>query len=218
MPSEHKARAPSRFSPVAAILLAVLCIGPVAAQSKPDALKLYREGKYDEARSVCLAELSINPNNLESYVVLVWSLLSLERWADAELYASKAYTTIRKDPRIVEALGEAAFYQGKNSEAIAHFRDYVNLLPDGSRIGTVYYLMGETYLRLVRPGHADIAIRTALQFEPGNAKWWTRLGYVRETASDWSYAVEAYDAALAIDPGLVDAIRGKDRVLNRVRR
>ncbi len=218
MPSEHNARASSRFSPVAVVLLAMLCAAPVLAQVKPDALKLYREGKYDEARAVCLAELSTNPNNLESYVVLVWSLLSLERWADAELYASKAYTTIRKDPRIVEALGEAAFYQGKNSEAIAHFRDYVNLLPDGSRIGTVYYLMGETYLRLVRPGHADIAIRTALQFEPGNAKWWTRLGYVRETASDWSYAIEAYDTALSIDPGLVDAIRGKDRVLSRVRR
>jgi tetratricopeptide (TPR) repeat protein len=198
-------------------LLAVLCASPAPAQEKPDALKLYRQGRYDEARAVCLTELSANPNNIESYVVLVWSLLSLERWADAELYASKAYTTIRKDPRIVEALGEAAFYQGKNSEAIAHFRDYVNLLPDGSRIGTVYYLLGETYLRLVRPSHADIAIRTALQFEPRNAKWWTRLGYVRETASDWSYALEAYNTALYIDPGLVDALRGKDRVLTRAR-
>lgn len=217
MPSARKARRPHLYSAATAILLAILCAAPIPAQAKPDALKLYREGKYDEARAVCLAELSINQSNLESYVVLVWSLLSLERWADAELYASKAYTTIRKDPRIVEALGEAAFYQGKNAEAIAHFRDYVNLLPDGSRIGTVYYLMGETYLRLVRPGHADIAMRTALQFEPRNAKWWTRLGYVRETAADWSYALEAYDTALGIDPGLVDAIRGKDRVLSRVR-
>ena len=218
MPSAREARRPAMFSATAILLLAALCASPVTAQEKPDALKLYREGKYDEARAVCLEELSVNTNNLESYVVLVWSLLSLERWADAELYASRAYTTIRKDPRIVEALGEAAFYQGKNSEAIAHFRDYVNLLPDGSRIGTVYYLMGETYLRLVRPGHADIAIRTALQFEPRNARWWTRLGYVRETASDWAYSLEAYDTALGIDPGLVDALRGKDRVLSRVRR
>jgi tetratricopeptide (TPR) repeat protein len=217
MPSAAEARRPALRAGLAVILIAVLCTAPAFAQVKPDALKLYKEGKHDEARAVCLSELSVNPGNIESYVVLVWSLLSLQRWADAELYASKAYNTIRKDPRIVEALGEAAFYQGKNAEAIAHFVDYINLLPDGSRIGTVYYLMGETYLRLVRPGHADIAMRTALQFEPRNAKWWTRLGYVRETASDWSYAIEAYDTALAIDPGLVDAIRGKDRVLSRTR-
>jgi tetratricopeptide (TPR) repeat protein len=217
MSSALKPGKPALTRLLASILFLAIITVPASAQARPDALKLYREGKYDEARAVCLTELSIDSGNLESYVVLVWSLLSLERWADAELYASKAYSTIRKDPRIVEALGEAAFYQGKNDQAIAHFRDYVNLLPDGSRIGTVYYLMGETYLRLVRPGHADIAMRTALQFEPGNARWWTRLGYVRESASDWSYALEAYDTALSIDPGLTDAIRGKDRVLARVR-
>lgn len=217
MPRDSKPRAGGRRGPALAAILLAAAVAAASAQAKPDALKLYRDGRFDEARAVCLSELAADPLNIESYVVLVWSLLSLERWADAELYAVKAYQTVRKDPRIVEALGEASYYQGKNEEALGRFRDYVNLLPDGSRVGTVYYLMGETYLRLERPGHADIAIRTALQFEPRNARWWTRLGYARERAGDWFYSLEAYEAALAIDPGLVDAVGGRDRVRERAR-
>ncbi|GAB1456131.1 tetratricopeptide repeat protein [Spirochaetota bacterium] len=207
-----------------AVRVSALCLvlalgyGIATAQTKPDALKMYREGRFEEARTTCLSEIRVDPDNIESYVVLVWSLISLERYADAEIYAKKAYTTVRKDARIVESLGEAAYYQGKNEQALEYFMDYVNLLPDGSRLGQVYYLTGETYLRLVKLQHADIAIRTALQYEPKNARWWTRLGYVRERDSDWAYALEAYEAALLINPGLVDAVRGKERVLARVRR
>ncbi len=207
-----------RAETVAIALAIMVAMTPAFAQGKPDALKMYTEGRWDEARATCLAELSADPSSIESYVVLVWSLLSLERWADAELYATRAYATVRKDPRIVESLGEAAYHQGKNEKALEHFRDYINLLPDGSRIGTVYYLMGETYLRIEGLQHADIAMRTALQYEPGNARWWARLGYVRERASDWTFALEAYEAALAINPGLTDAVLGKERVGPRVRR
>ena len=66
--------------------------------------------------------------------------------------------------------------------------------------------------------HADISIRTALQYEPRNARWWARLGYVRERSSSWTHALAAYDEALAINPTLVDAVRGKERVVARTRR
>lgn len=192
--------------------------GSLFAQAKPDALKMYREGRYEEARVTCLNELAADPENMESYVVLVWSLQALERYGDAEVYARKAYTGIRKDPRIIESLGELAFFQGKNADALAHFREYVNLLPDGARIGSVYYYMGESYLRMEKLEHADIAIRTALQYEPKNAQWWTRLGYVRERASYWSLALEAYNIALGLNAGFTDALRGKERVEARIRR
>lgn len=190
----------------------------ILAQEKPDALKMYREKRYEEAKTICIVELSADPYNMESYVVLVWSLQALERYADAENYARKAYTTIRKDPRIIESLGELAFFQGKNQEALEYFREYVNLLPDGSRIGTVYYYMGETFLRIEKLEHADISIRTALQYEPKNAQWWARLGYVRERASYWALALEAYKKALEINPVLVDALRGIERVEAKIRR
>jgi tetratricopeptide (TPR) repeat protein len=186
------------------------------AQQVPDALQMYRDRRFNEAVATCLAEISQNPQNIESYVVLTWSLLALGRYADAERYALTAYNDIRRDPRITETLGEAAYYQGKNNEALRYFQSYVNLLPDGSRIGTVYYFMGEIYLRQEKYNHADISIRTALQYEPRNARWWARLGYVRERAAEWGYAVTAYDQALASNPDLGDAKAGRERALARI--
>ncbi|HPE36251.1 MAG TPA: tetratricopeptide repeat protein [Spirochaetales bacterium] len=201
----------------AAIVLCLVLAAQAWAQAKPDALKLYREGKYDQARAVCLAEIEQAPGNMESYVVLGWSLLALGRYADAELYGTRAYESIRRDPRIVEILGEAAYHQGKNDQALERFEQYVNLLPDGERLGTVYFFMGEIYLRQELWSHADIAFRTAVQYEPGKAAWWTRLGYAREKNRDWTWALEAYEKALELDPAAKDARLGRDRVRAELR-
>jgi len=200
------------------LLLAALC-APLIAQTllQQDALQKYREGKFEEARQICMAEIEATPDNIESYVVLGWSLISLRRYADAELYASKAYNTVRRDPRIIEILGEAAYYQGKNQEAIRHFTNYINQLPDGSRIGTVYYFLGEIYLKQDKLNHADIAMRTALQYEPNNARWWSRLGFIREQQNDWQNALQAYQEALKISPALNDALLGRDRANEKLR-
>lgn len=205
----------SKASVLAVLALAFL-LGQVFAQDRRDALQMYRERRFNDAVAVCLTEISEDPQNIESYVVLTWSLLALERYADAERYALKAYNEIRRDPRITETLGEAAYFQGKNNDALRYFQSYVNLLPDGSRIGTVYYFMGEIYLRQEKYNHADISIRTALQYEPRNARWWARLGYVRERAAEWTYAVAAYDQALASNPDLGDAKTGRERALARI--
>jgi tetratricopeptide (TPR) repeat protein len=205
------------ISAAAVVLLLLLPVFEVPAQSRPDALQMYRERKYTQAIAICLDEIAAEPNNIESYVVLTWSLLAQERYAEAESHALRAYNEIRRDPRITETLGEAAFFQGKNEEALRYFQSYINLLPDGSRVGTVYYFMGEIYLRQAKFSHADISIRTALQFEPRNARWWSRLGYAREQLSEWAFALAAYDQALSLNPDLADARNGRERALARIR-
>ncbi len=184
---------------------------------KPDALKLYREGRYEESRVQCLQEIAQDPANIEAYVVLGWSLVAMGRYADAEIYARKAYDEVRKDPRVMETLGEASYFLGKNDQALRWFQSYITALPEGTRVASSYQYMGEIYIRTSRWGHADIAFRTALQFEPSNARWWTRLGYAREMGGDLRYSLEAYDAALKINPGLTDARLGRERVAKLLR-
>lgn len=184
---------------------------------KPDALELYRSGAWEEARQVCLNEIAENPQNIESYVVLCWSLLALGRYADASLYGLKAYDNVRRDPRIVESLGEANYFMGKNEDALKYFQSYVNMLPDSTKLGQIYNYMGELYLRMERWNHADMAFMTALQYNPGNARWWSRMAYSREMAQDWAWALEAYDAALRLDSTLTDAKLGRERVIKRLR-
>lgn len=197
-------------------LLALLCalvllpLGTVA-QVRPDALMEYRQGNYSAAVDICKAEILEAPSNMDSYSVLCWSLVALGRYDEAANFALQARSINRYDPRIVEILGEARFYQGRNEEALKLFQEYVTLAPEGGRIESSYYFMGEIYARLGKYKHADIALSTAVRYAPTNALWWTRLGYAREKASEARYAVSAYEKALSLDPQSVDAQRGLDR-------
>jgi tetratricopeptide (TPR) repeat protein len=200
---------------VLAIALAVAASSSWA-QDKPDALRLYVDGKYDEARRACLSEIAAEPSNIEAYVVLSWSLIALKRYADAENYALKGYA-LRRDPRLTETLGETAYFLGRNDAALRNLQNYVSAVSEGGRVGIAYYYMGEIYLRLGRFGHADIAFSTALQYNSGSAKWWTRAGYAREKYGDAVHALEAYKKALSIDPRSQDASDGSDRVTAKLR-
>jgi tetratricopeptide (TPR) repeat protein len=212
---DRRAAQAARAAALAFALGALASLG-LCAQDKPDALRLYLDGKYDEARRACLAEIAASPSNVESYVVLSWSLISLGRYADAENYALKGYA-LRRDPRLTETLGETAYFLGRNDAALRNFQNYVGAVPEGGRVGMAYYYIGEIYMRLGRFGHADIAFSTALQFTPGSAKWWNRLGYARERYGDAVHALEAYKKALAIDPRLQDASEGADRISAKLR-
>jgi tetratricopeptide (TPR) repeat protein len=196
--------------------LALLLCLPAFAQEKPDALELYRQGKYLEAIKVCQEELAESPKNIDSYVVLGWSQLKLKRYAEALETAEKADRISPHDARLVQIMGEATYYLGRIEDALASLEEYVRLRPAGDRIARVYWLMGECYISLKEYQNADIAISTALYHEQNNAGWWARLGYARELANDLTYAGEAYDRALRLDPNLIDAQRGKERVAKKL--
>jgi tetratricopeptide (TPR) repeat protein len=191
--------------------LFLLQIAVVYAQVKPDALAEYRNGNYERAAAICRDELAVNPGNLESHVVICWSLIRINRYEEAYTYALAGRDLSRYDIRIIEILGEVNYYLGRNSESLQYFQEYINLAPEGSRVDAVYYFLGEIYIRLGRFRHADIALSTAVHYMPGNAAWWARLAYARENAGDLQEAVRAYEQALALDARLSDARRGLDR-------
>jgi tetratricopeptide (TPR) repeat protein len=193
------------------VLVVLLCV-PAFAQEKLDALELYKTGKYLESIKVCQEELAESPKNIDSYVVLGWSQLKLKRYAEALETAETADQISPHDSRLVQITGEAKYYLGRIEDALASLEEYVRLRPTGDRIARVYWLMGECFISLKEYQNADIAISTALYHEENNAGWWARLGYARELANDLKYAREAYDRALRLDPNLIDAQRGKERV------
>jgi len=179
--------------------------------TRPDALAEFRNGNYQRSVDICLNEISENPNNLESHVVICWSLIRMGRYNEALIHANNGRRISRYDVRITNILGEIAYFQGQNNEAIQYFQEYINLAPTGSNINTVYYYLGEIYIRLGRFRHADVALSTAVHWVPGNALWWTRLAYARENAGDLQEAINAYERALSLNPQYADARRGLDR-------
>ncbi len=178
----------------------------------PDALAEYRLSNFERAIQICRDEIAENPNNLESHVVICWSLLRLNRYEEALRFARAGRALNRFDVRVTQILGEVHYYMGLNNDALQYFQEYANLAPEGQRIDSVYYQMGEIFIRQGRFRHADIALTTAVHWVPGNAGRWVRLAYTRENAGDLNSAIEAYEQALSLNPQLADAQRGLERI------
>ena len=107
-------------------------------QTRQDALVLYHNVQ------VCEEELKENPNRIESYVVMCWSLVKNKQYAEAEQRATEGLAISPYDLRLIEILGEAKFYLGKNAGAMEQFQKYVGSASEsGSRVGSSYYFMGE---------------------------------------------------------------------------
>ena len=188
------------------------------AQSKPDALVLYRNGNYAEAIKICEQEITANPRNIDSYCVLCWSLVRNRQYAEGELRANEAIKIAPGDVRIMEILAEAKYYLGKNNDALDAFRTYIANAPsNAARIGNAYYYMGEIYIRQGKYQHADISMTMAVYTEPLVDLWWTRCGYAREMAGSYASSLEAYSKAVELRASNADAARGKERVAARLR-
>lgn len=198
---------------VAFLLFSIFSFSLSAQTLKQDALLLYQNGKYAEAIAVCEQEITENPNRIESYVVMCWALVRNKQYSEAEQRASAGLALSPYDLRLIEILGEARYYLGKNNGAMEQFQKYVASAPEsGSRVGTAYYFMGEIYIRQARYQHADIALSAAVKKEPLIERWWIRLGYAREMAGNYHQSVEAYEEALRLNSSSVEAERGRTRV------
>jgi tetratricopeptide (TPR) repeat protein len=194
------------------VFLSILTAAPYAQNRPPDALVEYRSGNYERAIQICRTEIDENPLKIEAHVVICWSLVRLNRNDEALRFARAGRAINRYDVRIIEILGEIHFNLGMNNEALQYFQEYISLAPEGGRIDTVYYYVGEIYIRQGKFRHADIALTTAVHWVPGNASWWARLAYTRENAGDSSSAIEAYERALSLNSQLTDAQRGLERI------
>ena len=193
------------------VLVIMLPIG-VSGQTRPDALELYRQGRYEQAADVTRRELQENDRNLDSYTVLGWSLLALNRNDEALEVGLQGLQVSRFDPRIVNITGEAYFRLGDYLQSLQFMQNYAALAPEGTLIDEVYSVIGEIHIRLEEYHHADIALSTAVRLRPDRAQWWVRLGYAREQAQSFEYAAEAYREALERNPSLIEAQRGLTRV------
>jgi len=195
------------------IVLIILSVSFLAwGQSRPDALREYRQGNLDKAIEICLLELEDSPGNMDSYTVLCWSLIKKGDYEKALEYSEEGLSHNYHDIRILEVAAEANYYMGRNLDALTHFERYCVLAPTGDRIELVYFYMGEIFIRLGEYNHADIAFTTAVYHSPNSAKWWARLGYAREMAEDYQFALEAYDKSLILNPSTTESIRGRERV------
>lgn len=198
----------------------------VFAQEKLDALVLYRNGRnfessgnvaaakeaFQKSVSVCRSEIVEKPTNIDSYVVLTWSMLRLEDYRGTITECQKALKINPKEYRIIETMAEAYFYVDNYTESMKYFEQYVNGAPKAERVATAYFFMGEIFRITHKYEHADIAYCTALQKEPAVPLWWYRLGRAREDSGNKVGAKAAYQHAIKYRPNYPDASAALKRV------
>ena len=194
-------------------------------QGRPDALEQYRRGRdmeyqnrmrdaevyYNEAVRICNEEIANNRGTSDSYTVLTWTLRRQQKYAEAIVWGERGLRLFGNDFRIVQTMGEAYFHQYDYANSLRYMQRYVNSLPQGDRASVSYFYMGEAYRLQNKYRLADVAYSTALRLDPSMALWWYRLGTVRENAGESSYAADAYQRAVRLNPNYNEAINGLAR-------
>ena len=194
-------------------MLLLLCALSFYGEEKPDALALFMQKKYAESEKVCLAEIEETPKNMDSYIVLGWTLLAQKKYKDAAKYAEMGMKVSRYDQRNLFTAAEAFYFIGDNKNALKYCEEYARIAKtDKKRVKYIYYYMGEIYIRKSEYSNAEMAFTIALHYDSNVADWWARLGYAREMAKNYEYALEAYDNALKLEPNHIEAKRGKTKV------
>lgn len=201
---------------------------PVAP--RPDALLAFNQGrahesagraaeaaaKFREAIAICDAELAENPQRMDAYTVKSWSLFRLGRYREVVDLGTQALR-VRFDARIVQVMGEAYFHLGDDAASLRNLQRYIdNASEFADRVPTSYFYMAESYVRLRRLDHADIAYALAVYRDPNMPRWWLRYGLAVEALGDYRRADEYYGRALRLSPNLAEARDGQARVRARL--
>jgi tetratricopeptide (TPR) repeat protein len=195
------------------LLLLILTGFSLYGEDKPDALVLFNQKKYEEAEKICLSEIEETPRNMDSYVVLGWALMAQEKYKKAAEYAEKGMKVSRYDLRVLYTAAEAYYSIGENKKALKYLEEYAQIgKMTNKKMKYIYNYMGEIFIRLGEYSSADMAFSTALHLDSKMADWWARLGYAREMAGNYQWALEAYENALKLEPNHTEAKRGKTKV------
>ncbi len=168
-------------------------------EERQDALQLYRNRQYAAAIRVTEQEVTADPQNMDAYTVMGWSLLALRRYDQAIEWMQKARNVNGFDSRIVYILAEAQYALSNFAQMIEEGIRYLRLTPNGSYIDQIHYFMGISYRELGYTKKAEISLSAATYYNDSAASWWEQLGLLRELLDDDTGAIEAFEQSLSLD-------------------
>ncbi len=198
--------------------------------AKADALILFRQGRdlelkgrkseaiklYQDAIAVCNTELARDATRMDAYTIKCWALFRLEQYREVIDVGSQALN-VRFDARIVETMGEAYYFLNDFANCLKSLQSYINATnEDADRVATAYFYMAETYVRLQKFEHADIAYAMAVYKEPSMARWWLRYAQNVEKLEDFKRAYNLYSKVLQLSPDNKEATDGLARVKTKL--
>ena len=201
---------------VCAFSCALLCClwraPALSAQSGSAAYAPFRQGDYQQAIQIVQGELLNSPNNIDSRIILSWSMLAIGQNQNSLDVALDTQRLTPNDERVIAVIGEAHYQLGNYLDALPFLERYVALAPTGIAIGRIHSIMGEIFIQFGEYHHATIALSAAVHFDPSVFAWWQRLGFAHEQLSQHALAGSAYQRALQINPNSSEVQQAISRV------
>ncbi len=168
--------------------------------------RLHREGRFKESADELKRALAVNPNSPEAH----FNLANVVRDAGEPALAVEGYKTAvacAKSKRHIYPdalinLGDALNRLGRHDEALGYLREARRLQPQRvqAQVGTAFTLEAQGKLTA-----AIDVLRQATAFTPDNPALFTHMGAARHWYGDYTGALEAFDAAIRIDPDHAEA-------------
>ncbi len=129
------------------------------------ALQLEKEKKWDEAKRLYQAILTLNSNNFEAYYRLGILSITLQNLEESFQYLQQAMRLSREEPRVLYQMGVLFFSSGKPTEALTYLK---RALTVGEDSATLHLYLGLCYEELNRLHEAKNHYQKALLLDPND--------------------------------------------------
>ena len=142
-------------------------------------------------------------------------LLQQSRAADAERELRLGLAHEPQSPALLALLALSLVEQHKAADAVAAANNAVGLAPD---IAYFHYIRGVVMERLERHAEALLAAREAVRLDPSDEEGFALLASIHLAQRDWTAALEAAEAGLALNPEHVGSANLRAMALVRLGR
>jgi predicted O-linked N-acetylglucosamine transferase (SPINDLY family) len=166
----------------------------------------YREGRHEDAQSLCRRMLRDQPDYFDAMHLLGVSILECGRFEDAKRMLERAVALDQGSADAHSNLGFAFFRLGRYDEARRAQEKALALRPS---FPTAETNLGNTLMRLGLPEQAIEAHERAILMKPDYADAYCNRGTTELSLGHYERAAQSFDRALSLQPRHLQAMAGK---------
>ena len=150
------------------------------------------------------------------FTLLITTWRQVSHWKNSiTIFKHAIRVTDKKYPNFASIhynLGIALVAEGKNEEAISHYKMAIKIKPDYAE---VHYNLGNTLLNKGRTSEAISHYKIAIKIKPDFAEAYSNLGTALFRAKMTEEAIDYFKEAIRIRPGFTAAQKNLETVLLR---
>jgi predicted O-linked N-acetylglucosamine transferase (SPINDLY family) len=176
------------------------------AETLLTAVTAYREGRHEDAQSLCRRVLRDQPDYFDAMHLLGVSILDCGRLEDARRILERAVALDQGSADAHSNLGFAFFRLGRYDEARRAQEKALALRPN---FPTAQTNLGNTLTRLGLSEQAIEAHERAIRMKPDYADAYCNRGTTELFLKQYARAAQSFDRALSLQPRHLQAMAGK---------